>query len=73
MDPLVNTRPEGAAATEEEEGPFGAESILPNPIRTGAVSERAVMCPPRRLRTSSRALTASAFSKKLTKAQVCTA
>jgi hypothetical protein len=43
MEPLVNTRPEGAAATEEEEGPFGAESILPKPIRTGAVSERAVM------------------------------
>lgn len=39
--PLVKTRPGGAGATVLTEGPLGAESILPKPMRTGAVSERA--------------------------------
>lgn len=39
--PLVKTRPGGAGATALTVGPLGAESILPKPMRTGAVSERA--------------------------------
>lgn len=41
VGPLVKTRPGGAGATVLTEGPLGAESILPKPMRTGAVSERA--------------------------------
>jgi hypothetical protein len=42
MDPFVNTKPGGVGATVLIEGPLGAESILPNPILTGAVSDKAV-------------------------------
>ena len=37
----VNTSPEGAGAAAFVERPFGAESILPKPIRTGAVPDKA--------------------------------
>ena len=39
--PCVNTKPVGAGVTEDAGGPLGAESILPKPMRTGAVSDRA--------------------------------
>jgi hypothetical protein len=60
---MGKTRPGGGAATVLVLRPTGAESIFPNPIRTGAVSERDVICPPRRFRTSSRARTASTLSR----------
>ena len=40
-EPLVKTSPGGAGAMVLVMGPLGAESILPNPIRTGAVSDKA--------------------------------
>lgn len=41
MEPFVKTKPGGVGATVLVTGPLGAESILPNPIRTGAVSDSA--------------------------------
>jgi hypothetical protein len=41
IDPFVNTNPGGVGATVDMDGPVGAESILPKPIRTGAVSDKA--------------------------------
>ena len=68
--PCVKTRPVGVGVMAVTEVPDGAESILPKPMRTGAVSESATTCPPMRLRTSSRACIASDRSTKFTNAQV---
>jgi hypothetical protein len=60
---VVNTNPGGGAAIVLVFSPIGAESIFPNPIRMGAVSDNVDMNPPSRFRTSSRARMASCISK----------